>query len=248
MSTVSGRLRDLTRVLHSGRRIVVIPLLAAASITLTIMAANAWVLLNSPGDTTDRVADVPHVQAAIVLGALVEPSGEMSNMLTDRVVRAGELYRAGKVDRILVSGDHLDFSYDEPDTMRIALQRAGVPGKVIFTDHAGADTWASMVRARDIFGIENAVVVTQGFHLPRALYLAEAAGIDATGFEADRRDYGKKGAMSTLREFASRIKALGDVTFDRDVTGGPKIPITGDGRASWGPAPPPGTPPAGAPR
>jgi SanA protein len=117
---------------------------------------------------------------------------------------------------VLVSGDHHTWSYDEPDTMREALLRAGVPASAIFTDHAGFDTWASMVRARKVFGARNVIVVTQGFHMARALYLA-------------------------------RVKAVADAAVDGHVMLGPPVPITGDGRDSWGPPPPPGTPPAGAP-
>jgi SanA protein len=131
--------------------------------------------------------------------------------------------------------------------MRKALVRAGVPGRAIFEDHAGFDTWATMVRARGIFGVDSAVVVTQGFHMPRALYLADAAGLDATGLTADLHPYGVQGRKSGVREVLSRVKAVADVALDTPAMGGKRIPIEGDGRASWGPPPPPGTPPAGSP-
>jgi SanA protein len=168
-------------------------------------------------------------------------------MLTDRVKRAAELWETGRVDRILVSGDHGQWIYDEPDTMRKALVEAGVPPKAIFEDHAGFNTWASMVRARRVFGVEDAVIVTQGFHMARALYLADHAGLDATGLTSDLRGYGKNGIKVSIRELLSRVKAIGDVALDADVVLGPPVPITGDGRTSWGPAPPAGTPPAGSP-
>lgn len=209
--------------------------------------ANAYVLLSVSGDATGRIADVPRSPVAIVPGAFVEPSGRMSTMLADRVRRAAELWHAGKVKKILVSGDHRSWAYDEPDTMRKALVRDGVPGRDVFEDHAGLDTWATMVRARGIFGIRRAVVVTQGFHMPRALYLADAAGIDATGLTADLHPYGIQGAKSDAREILSRVKAVADTTLDTPAMGGPSIPISGDGRASWGPQPPDGTPPAGSP-
>jgi SanA protein len=209
--------------------------------------ANAYVLLGTSDEATGNVADVPHEQVAIVPGAGVTPDGRMSMMLADRVHQAVALWHAGKVDRILVSGDHHTWSYDEPDTMRKALVRAGIPGRVIFEDHAGFDTWATMVRARNIFGVKSAVIVTQGFHMPRALYLAEAAGLDATGLTADLHPYGIQGAKSDVREVLSRVKAVADVALNTPAMGGPPLPISGDGRASWGPAPPPGTPPAGSP-
>ncbi len=86
-------------------------------------------------------------------GALVEPDGEMSAMLAARVEQASRLWHAGKVEKILVSGDHGTWNYDEPDTMRKALVRDGVAPRDIFEDHAGFDTWATMVRARSIFGV-----------------------------------------------------------------------------------------------
>jgi SanA protein len=172
----------------------------------------------------------------------------MSAMLADRVRRASALWHAGKVEKVLVSGDHGSWIYDEPDTMRKALVADGVPPRDVFEDHAGFDTWATMVRARSIFGVRDAVVVTQGFHMPRALYLAQAAGIDATGLTADLHQWGYQGRKSEIREVLSRVKAIADTTLDTPAMGGKKIPISGDdGRVSWGPAAPPGTPPAGSP-
>jgi SanA protein len=186
---------------------------------------------------------------AIVPGALVNPDGTMSTMLADRVRQAARLWQAGKVEKVLVSGDHHSWAYDEPDTMRKALVRMGVPPRDVFEDHAGSDTWATMVRASSIFGVDSAVVVTQGFHMPRALFLAGEAGIEATGLTSDLHPYGAQGTKSEVREVLSRVKAIADVSLDTPAMAGPKVPIsTADGRESWGPAPPPGTPPAGSPR
>jgi SanA protein len=239
--------RKLTYPLRRWPRLSRLALAGSAAILVAIAAANAYVLLSTAGESTDRIADVPHTEVAIVPGAGVQPNGEMSLMLADRVRRAAELWRAGKVDKILVSGDHHTWAYDEPDTMRKALVRDGVPGRDVFEDHAGFDTWATMVRARGIFGIHRAVIVTQGFHMPRALYLADAAGIDATGLTADLHPYGIQGAKSDVREVFSRVKSIADTALDTPAMGGPSIPISGDGRASWGLPPPPGTPPAGSP-
>jgi SanA protein len=216
-------------------------------LVLLVLGANAYVLSRG-GESTSEVADVPKTEVAIVPGALVEPDGDMSAMLAARVEQASRLWHAGKVEKVLVSGDHGTWKYDEPDTMRKALVLDGVAPEDVFEDHAGFDTWATMVRARSIFGVRNAVVVTQGFHMPRALYLADAAGIDATGLTADLQDWGFQGRKSTVREVLSRVKAVADVTFDTPALAGPKIPIaTTDGRESWGPAPPPSVPPAGSP-
>lgn len=214
---------------------------------LLVALANAYVL-TSGGDSTASVVDVPHAEVAIVPGALVEPDGDMSSMLAARVEQASRLWHAGKVEKVLVSGDHGTWKYDEPDTMRKALVRDGVAPEDVFEDHAGFDTWATMVRAKSIFGVRDAVVITQGFHMPRALYLADAAGIDATGLTADLQDWGYQGRKSSVREVLSRVKAITDVTLDTPALAGPQIPIaTTDGRESWGPEPPAGTPPAGSP-
>jgi SanA protein len=220
----------------------------AVVLALVVAAANAYVFFSPSGVATTDVAKVPHAQVAIVPGALVKPNGRMSAMLADRVRQASALWRAGKVEKILVSGDHHTWAYDEPDTMRKALVGEGVPPRDVFEDHAGFDTWATMVRARSIFGVRDAVVVTQGFHMSRALFLAEAAGIDANGLTADLHRWGYQGEKSEVREVLSRVKAIVDVTLDTPAMAGPRIPIdSADGRESWGPVPPPGTPPAGSP-
>ncbi len=244
MRALGGR---LTYPLRRWPRLSRAALLAIGILVAVVVVANAYVLLSTEGESTGNVVDVPHAEAAIVLGAQVKPDGQMSSMLADRVHQAAALWRAGKVDRVLVSGDHHSWAYDEPDTMRKALVRMGVPGRIIFEDHAGFGTWATMVRAHNVFEVRSAVIVTQGFHMPRALFLASEAGIEATGLTADLHPYGAQGLKSDAREVLSRVKAVADVALGTPAVGGRPIPISGDGRASWGPAPPPGTPPAGSP-
>src|SRR6187399_3137803 len=139
------------------RRVLAIGLGFSVVIVLAVAGLNLYVAARSGPQTSD-VAQVPHAQAAIVLGAGLNRNGSMSGMLYDRVQQAIALYRAGKVDRIIVSGDHHRWGYDEPGTMRNALQRAGIPDAAIFTDHAGFDTWATMERAVKVFGVRSAVV------------------------------------------------------------------------------------------
>jgi len=230
-------MRHLTYPLRRWPRLTRVGLTGTALVVLLVGGANALVLVKGD-DSTASVGDAPRAQVAIVPGALVKPDGEMSTMLADRVRQAAALWEAGKVDRILVSGDHGRWAYDEPGTMRRALVRRGVPGRVVFEDHAGFDTWATMVRAREIFQVKEALVVTQGFHMARALYLADAAGIDASGVTSDLHPYGFQGRKSGVRETLSRVKAIADVALDRPALDGPVIPISGDGRASWGPEPP----------
>jgi SanA protein len=215
-------------------------LLLAAAVTaatgaLAATAINLYVAMSVRGQIVSSVADAPHAQAAIVPGALVNADGTMSPMLADRVKRGAQLFLAGKVDRVIVSGDHGTWAYDEPGTMRRALQRMGVPNRAIFTDHAGFNTWATMKRAREVFGVTSAIIVTQRFHLTRALFLANSAGLDAHGLAADLQPYGGNGKLSVLREIPARVKAFGQAETDARVMLGPKIPVTGDGRRSWGP-------------
>lgn len=229
------------------RKVLMVAIAGVLLLAALVALVNAYVLA-SGGDSTAEVGEVPAVEVAIVPGALVEPDGDMSAMLAARVEQASRLWHAGKVEKILVSGDHGSWKYDEPDTMRKALVRDGVAPQDVFEDHAGFDTWATMVRARSIFEVRDAVVITQGFHMPRALYLADQAGIEATGLTADLQPWGFQGRKSTVREVLSRVKAVADVALDTPALAGPKIPIaTTDGRESWGPEPPPGAPPAGSP-
>lgn len=208
------------------------------ALLLTVVVSNVVILVKGSGDSVSEPADAPHAQAAIVLGALVEPDGDMSRMLADRVDQGISLYRDGKVDKILVSGDHGQWTYDEPTVMKNAFVKAGVPARDVFTDHAGFNTRASMERAKDVFDVDSALVVTQGFHMARALYLADAAGLEAHGVTSDLHSYGGQGVKSQVREVASRTKAFFDVLTNTAAVGGPPVPITGDGRTSWGPSAP----------
>jgi len=213
------------------KRVVVIGLLLAA-VGLGLPNLIVW---QGGRGATDDPAQVPRAQAALVLGAQVKPDGKPSAMLADRITAAEELYRAGRVEKLLLSGDHSRVKYDEVGTMRRILLARGIPADDIFTDHAGFDTWDSAQRARRVFKVESAVVVTQGFHMARALYDARRAGLNATGFIADRRQYGKIMGKLRVREALARVKTMGDVVTGADPHFlGAEIPITGDGRVSWG--------------
>jgi SanA protein len=208
---------------------------ALALLAVTIGVANAVVLLGGRGAKTDP-RQVPHAQAALVLGALVEPNGRPSGMLEDRLRAAATLYKDGRVDKVLASGDHGRPDYDEVNAMRTELVRLGVPDRVIFTDHAGFATLDSVVRARKVFDVHSAIIVTQPFHMARALWLAHRAGLTAYGLEAGKgHDYGSKGTLADLREVLARTKAVADI-----VTGaqpkflGPQVSIAGSAQASRG--------------
>jgi SanA protein len=216
-----------------------IALALLAALVLIVGIANVLVLSEGTGDAK-QLRDVPHAQAALVLGAQVKPDGQPSAMLADRIAAAEDLYRAHKVDKLLLSGDHGQWRYDEVGTMRKALLRDGVRPQDLFTDHAGFDTWDSAQRARRVFDAQSVIVVTQNFHMARALYAAREAGLKASGYSADRRHYGAVMARLRVREALARVKVVADA-----LTGagphflGRQIPIAGDGRRSWGPAAPP---------
>jgi len=210
--------------------------LFAGLLVVLIGGANLVVWLGGRSPVTQDPQHVPSAQAALVLGAQVYPDGRPSAMLVDRVKAAEELYRAGRVRKLLLSGDHSRVDYDEVGTMRDMLLRDGIPARDVFEDHAGFDTWDSAQRARRVFAVHSVVVVTQGFHMARALFAARRAGLDATGFDADRRHYGHVMAKLKLREALARVKIVGDAVTGADPKFlGPQIAITGDGRQSWGP-------------
>ncbi|MFN0121829.1 MAG: vancomycin high temperature exclusion protein [Blastocatellia bacterium] len=168
----------------------------------------------------------PAPRVAIVFGAGVYSDGSPSPMLEDRVRTAATLYAAGKVDRILVSGDNREASYNEPRAMRDALLERAVAAEHIILDYAGRSTYETCLRARDIFGVRRALLVTQEFHLPRALYLANSLGIEAWGVIADRRDYGPVMQYQEAREMGAEIKAFFNIHgFPPDVLLGEKLPV-----------------------
>jgi SanA protein len=180
------------------------------------------------------VNDAPKAKCAIVLGALVY-NGTPSPMLADRLATGVALYKAGKVQKLLLSGDHGSTTYDEVNVMRQYCLDKGVPDQDIFMDHAGFDTYETMYRARDVFKVTDCLVVTQGFHLTRAVYIARALGLNATGVSASIRSYPNEWRFA-LREWPARVKAVFQVhvTHPKPKYLGPAIPIDGDGRATRG--------------
>ena len=135
------------------------------------------------------IADVPPRRVAIVFGAGITTDGRPMPALADRVWTAAQLYRAGKVSKLLMSGDNRFVDYNEPEAMRQYAIQHGVPDEDIVLDYAGRRTYDTCYRAGYIFGVQEAILVTQWFHLDRALYICDKLGIDAVGVAADRRDY-----------------------------------------------------------
>ncbi len=155
--------------------------------------------------------DVPPRSVAIVLGAGLWPDGSLTPVLADRVATAAGLYHAGTVQKLLCSGDNRFVDYNEPQRMLEYAVSLGVPEEAIVLDYAGRRTYDSCYRARDIFGLERVVVVTQRFHAARALYLCDALGVDAVAALADRQDYTIRRVVWETREYPALVLAWWDV-------------------------------------
>jgi SanA protein len=204
-----------------------------ASIFLVVLIVNVFIIWKSSRFIYKNANDVPSSYTALVLGALVSKSGYLSDFLQDRMDMALELYRAKKIKRFLLSGDHGHVDYDEVNNMKNYLIDKGVDTKDIFLDHAGFDTYNSMVRAKEIFEINDVIIVTQKFHLSRAVYIARCKGLNAYGMIADKRNYTSIKRLK-LREVLANIKAFGEILFNREPKFlGDKIPITGDSKLSY---------------
>ena len=181
---------------------------------------------------------VPSKTAVIVPGAKVYQGGYLSTAFKDRIVSGVELLETGKAEKILLSGDHGRKTYDEVNTGRnfILNNYPQIAREDIFMDHAGFSTYETMYRAKAVFCVEDAVIVTQKFHLARSIYIARKLGIDAAGYEAvESVGFRKRIRMSwALREYLARVKAFFAVAFRVKPTYlGDQIPITGDGTKSW---------------
>jgi SanA protein len=161
-----------------------------------------------------KLADTPVSRVAIVLGAGLQRDGTPSPVLRDRVETAAELYFAGKVEKLLLSGDNRFLYYNEPGAMRSYALSLGVPDDDLVLDYAGRRTYDTCYRARAIFGVQEAIIVTQTFHLPRALYLCRQLGLSVTGISADRRRYDPGPYLYwNLREVPATLVAMWEVNF-----------------------------------
>jgi SanA protein len=200
---------------------------------LIVILINFLILSTSRKYIYSDISNIPKSYTAIVLGAQVHQLGVPSNFLKDRLDEAIELYKSNKISRFLLSGDHGRSNYDEVNTMKIYLLENGIDTNDIFLDHAGFDTYSSMYRAREIFEVKDAIIVTQNFHLPRAVFIARKLGIKAYGINADKQNYS---SISYLRkrEKIANIKACLELLIHKKPKYlGEKIPITGDSSKSF---------------
>ncbi len=177
-----------------------------------LLLARLWVVsVTRPYLVTETEA-LPRQPAALVLGAGLWRDGSPTPVLQDRVATAADLYFAGKVRKLLLSGDNRFVYYNEPQAMRQYALSLGVPDEALVLDYAGRRTYDSCYRAGAIFGLQQVVVVTQRFHLARAVYTCRALGLDALGYPADRRRYRRGPYLYwNLREVLATARALLDV-------------------------------------
>lgn len=169
------------------------------------------------------------IDCILVLGCGVREDGTPSDMLRDRLTRGLALYDAGAAPKLLMSGDHGRADYDEVNTMKAVAVTAGVPSADIFMDHAGFSTYESIYRAKEIFEAKRIIIVTQEYHLYRALYLAEKLGLEAWGVAADYHRYAGQ-PVRDAREVLARVKdAVTAVVKPKPTYLGEAIPVSGDG-------------------
>jgi len=181
---------------------------------------------------TPEQAAAVDADCILVLGAGVNADGSPSMVLRDRLLRGIELYESGAAPKMLMSGDHGTAEYDEVNAMKQFAIDGGVPSEKVFMDHAGFSTYESLYRAREIFGAEQIVIVTQKYHLYRALYIARAMGVEAYGVDSDLQPYSAQ-AYFSAREILAQSKDFFKVLFRPEPTYlGDPIPISGNGDAT----------------
>lgn len=215
-------------------KIICILAIAGILMGLIILGINLYIKYSVSKNiiTIEEAAD-KNADCIIVLGAGVRPDGYPTWMLEDRIIIGEELYNAGASPKLLMSGDHGRQEYDEVNTMKEYAINDGIPSEDIFMDHAGFETYDSLYRAKEIFGVKKVVIVTQKYHLYRALYIAKSMGIEAYGVPSDLRDYSKMQYYRIAREWLARVKSFGkcilkpeskylgetiDITANGDVT------------------------------
>ena len=180
---------------------VVLCLLAVLTVNVVVCASGKERILTPD----DLLEDGQAFDCILVLGAGVKANGSPSDMLRDRLEVGIELYELGASDRILMSGDHMQHDYDEVGVMKRYAVDAGVPSEHVFLDHAGLSTYDSLYRAANLYGAKKVLIVTQEYHLYRALYIARSLGMEAYGVSASLRPY-RAQIVRDVREVAARVK------------------------------------------
>ncbi len=200
-----GLLRWIKRLLLLGLLVILLGVALIAYANLTPVWA-------SRGRLFDETADLPAAKVGLVFGTSDSYQGRENRYFRYRIDAAVKVWEAGKVETLLVSGDNRSKYYNEPEKMKAALIEEGVPKDRIVCDYAGLRTFDSVVRAKEIFGAETVLVISQEFQNERAIYLAKANGMEAYGFNAEDVEL-KAGFKTKLREVGARVKMWLDVNF-----------------------------------
>ncbi len=213
----------LKNVLVIGSIVIVIAI-------IVVIAINFWIVASSKNRiiTEEQAKNLPKADCILVLGAGIWGNSP-SPMLEDRLLQGISLYQNGVSNKIIMSGDHGKKEYDEVNVMKNYAIEKGVPSENIFMDHAGFSTYDSIYRAKEIFEVKNMIVVTQEYHLYRALYVAERLGINAYGVKSNPREYAGQ-AFREIREIAARNKDFLQCIFKpTPQLLGDTIPVSGNG-------------------
>ncbi len=203
-------------------------LICLSLLVIAIWGLHIYIIQATNSRIYNRIADVPSFHTVIILGASVHGDGKLSPILQDRVDTGLSLYRRGKAKRFLLSGDNRSSDYDEVNAMKKYLIARNVPEEHIYTDPAGLNTYDSMYRSRAVFQIYDAIIVTQEFHLPRALFIAQNLGFNYYGYPAVANRYQKTESSLRRREKLANIKAIYEIISNR-IPSGPDqtYPVTG---------------------
>lgn len=212
------------------KRLIISFLLCVLVCVCVVFGINAYVKHSFSNKilTVEEAGELSDIDCVLVLGCGVH-GDTPSNMLEDRLLKALEVYDTGVTEKMLMTGDHGSENYDEVNVMKNFAKEKGVADNNIFMDHAGFSTYDSIYRADYIFGCKKIIIVTQKYHLYRALYIAEKLGIEAYGVNSDQREYGRL-LYREVREILARDKDFVKCIIKPDSTYlGEKIPISGDG-------------------
>lgn len=213
------------------KRIIIVLLCLALLGGMAVLGINGHVKRSTASQilSPEAAAQLNDVDCILVLGCYVHNSGRPSDMLADRLRRGVELYKSGAAPKLLMSGDHGREGYNEVKAMKLEAMDEGISSEDIFMDHAGFSTYESIFRARDVFAAEKIIIVTQEYHLYRALYVANALGLEAYGVASDYHTYVGQ-VNREVREILARNKDFVTSIFKPYPTYlGKVIPVNGDG-------------------
>ena len=213
------------------RRIILVMLCLALLGSIAVLGINGHVKASTKNQilSPEAAAELADIDCILVLGCYVHDSGRPSDMLADRLRRGIELYQSGAAPKLLMSGDHGQKDYNEVKAMKLEAMEEGIPSEDIFMDHAGFSTYESIFRARDVFDADRIIIVTQEYHLYRALYVANALGVEAYGVTADYHTYVGQ-VNREVREILARNKDFATSILKPDPTYlGEMIPVNGNG-------------------